>query len=81
MSRVYEETRFRFFLRVPDWLTFVVNNGVGGYGAQRGRREGRKTKKEERRKTKEERRGKKEEGRERREEIREKKEQRNVRGC
>ena len=31
MSRVYEETRFRFYLWVPDWLTFVVNNGVGRY--------------------------------------------------
>ena len=29
MSRVYEETRFRCYLLVPDWLTFVVNNGVG----------------------------------------------------
>ena len=75
MSRVYGETRFHFFLWVPDWITFVVNNGVGDYGAQRGRRKGRKTKKEERRKTKEERRGKKEEGRERREEIREEKEE------
>ena len=54
MSRVYEETRFRFFKGVSDWLSFVVNNGVGGHGGQRRRREGRKTKKEERRKMNEE---------------------------
>ena len=26
---VYEETRFQCSLRVPDRLTFVVNNGAG----------------------------------------------------